>query len=163
MSEPADARTNSSMPAVFLGHGSPMNALEANRYTAAWRTFGQTVPKPRAILAISAHWYVNATAVTAMARPRTIHDFFGFPQELFVERQCLADFPFGDAPNGESHVVEDVVAGGDRLVDDVEANGSSNTEEIHRCRESIDLDDPSGNAQTHAFTTYKERARTIAP
>ena len=71
------------MPAVFVGHGNPMNVVSKNAYTESWASIGKTVPRPKAILAVSAHWYVPATAVTANAAPPTIHDFGGFPRELY--------------------------------------------------------------------------------
>jgi len=71
------------MPAIFFGHGNPMNAMGGNAFTAAWAACGAAISKPRAVLSISAHWYVPGTFVTAMPTPRTIHDFGGFPAALY--------------------------------------------------------------------------------
>ena len=71
------------LPAIFFGHGNPMNAIQTNAYTERWSEMGKTLPRPKAILSISAHYYTSTTAVTVSTNPRTIHDFGGFPRELF--------------------------------------------------------------------------------
>lgn len=79
----SDAENNITMPALFVGHGNPMNAIEENEFVTGFRNIAASIPKPRAVLCISAHWETKGSFLTAMATPKTIHDFGGFPQALF--------------------------------------------------------------------------------
>lgn len=91
------------MPALFIGHGSPMNALEDNAFTKGWKKIGSQIPKPRAILCISAHWETKGSLITNMAKPKTIHDFGGFPDALFQ-----VQYPAPGSPAIAHEIIENI-------------------------------------------------------
>ena len=97
--------SDSKMPLLFVGHGSPMNAIEDNEFSRGWKKQAESLEKPKAILCISAHWETEGTQITAMKNPQTIHDFGGFPEELFN-----AQYPAPGSPEHAKQIIENINA-----------------------------------------------------
>jgi 4,5-DOPA dioxygenase extradiol len=99
------AENGTTMPALFVGHGSPMNGIEDNLFSNSWKKLGSQLPKPNAILVVSAHWLTKGTFITAMEKPKTIHDFGGFPEELFN-----AQYPASGNPELAQSIAKEITS-----------------------------------------------------
>lgn len=146
------------MPAIFFGHGNPMNALYQNAWTEGWARIGRTIPKPKAILSVSAHWYIPAVGVTAMERPRTIHDFGGFPPELFA-----VEYPAPGSPELASRVRGLL---GEEVIADEQHWGLDHGTWSVLCHVFPDTDIPViqlGIDETQTAAWHYEFARRLAP
>jgi 4,5-DOPA dioxygenase extradiol len=97
------------MPVLFVGHGNPMNAIEDNEFSRAWIEAGKSLPRPAAILCISAHWETDDTEATTMERPETIHDFYGFPDPLYEMKYPAPGSP--DLASLIQRTIEDIGVG----------------------------------------------------
>jgi 4,5-DOPA dioxygenase extradiol len=149
---------NSKMPAIFFGHGNPMNALRDNVWTRGWAELGGSIPKPKAILCVSAHWYIPAVAVTTMSRPRTIHDFGGFPRELFE-----LEYPAPGSPEVAGRVAELL---GDGVILDEGSWGLDHGTWSVLCHVFPDADVPVVQLsidETEPATFHYELAKRLAP
>jgi len=146
------------MPAIFFGHGNPMNALSSNAWTQGWSEIGKAITTPKAILSVSAHWYIPTLAVTAVERPRTIHDFGGFPRELFEYR-----YPAPGSPELAARI-QDLL--GDNVLADEQHWGLDHGTWSVLCHVFPDADIPVVQLsinETEPADWHYELARTLQP